>query len=83
MSIDNPRPAPGARVVCLPVDQYLALIEEITEVFSLASSLVFLTTPEGMPEVAENVRARALRLWERTEETPAAIITMPDDDKPP
>jgi energy-coupling factor transporter transmembrane protein EcfT len=84
MSIDNPRPTPGEQVVCVPVEEYLALRNEAAQLFSLMSSLLYRATPTGRQEVAENVRARAFRLWGRTEAMPAAIITMPaDDDKPP
>jgi hypothetical protein len=83
MSIDNPRPAPGTDVVCLPVEEYLALNAELAELYALAAALIARATPEGMPEVAENVCARARRLCERMAALTAAIIVMPRDDKPP
>ena len=83
MSIDNPRPEPGASVVCIPAEEYLALHVELGDLYSLAAALVGRTTPEGMPEIAENVCARARRLCLRLQDVPAAIVTMPGDDKPP
>lgn len=82
MSIDNPRPAPGSDVVCVPAEEYLALNAELAELYALAAALGR-ATPEGLPDVIENVTARARRLCERLLQVPAAIVVMPGDDKPP
>ena len=86
MGIDCPRPTPGDLVVHIPLADYLALREEIAQLFSLTSSMLYLTSAQAahMAElrVVLNVRARAWRLWERMAEVPAATV-MPGDDKPP
>lgn len=79
MAINDPRPAPGTAVVCIPVEEHAALLATTGEVFLLASAVYVLEAPGVPPDLAKALRTLALAVCNRLQAMPAAVIAMPGE----